>query len=132
MRLEGLGHLKISNDIIGNRSRDLPACSIVPQPTTLPRDAKLSLYLFKHHGMKTYGGMEAQLHAFLTAALDADASSALRHGCFTPEERTNGTPLDMSPRGGLDGMEKRKISAASGTPPPPPFIGRLDVDGRLE
>jgi hypothetical protein len=25
-----------SNDI-GNRTRDLPACSIVPQPTTLPR-----------------------------------------------------------------------------------------------
>jgi hypothetical protein len=25
------------NDFIGNRSRDLPACSIVPQPTTLPR-----------------------------------------------------------------------------------------------
>jgi hypothetical protein len=26
-----------SNDLIGNRARDLPACSIVPQPTTLPR-----------------------------------------------------------------------------------------------
>jgi hypothetical protein len=26
-----------SNDLIGNRTRDLPACSIVPQPTTLPR-----------------------------------------------------------------------------------------------
>jgi hypothetical protein len=25
------------NDLIGNRPRDLPACSIVPQPTTLPR-----------------------------------------------------------------------------------------------
>jgi hypothetical protein len=37
MRLEGLGKLKISNYLIGNRTRDLPACSIVPQPTTLPR-----------------------------------------------------------------------------------------------
>jgi hypothetical protein len=27
-----------STDLIGFRSRDLPACSIVPQPTTLPRD----------------------------------------------------------------------------------------------
>jgi hypothetical protein len=27
-----------SNDLIGNRPRDLPACSIVPQPTTLPRE----------------------------------------------------------------------------------------------
>jgi hypothetical protein len=26
-----------SNILIGNRIRDLPACSIVPQPTTLPR-----------------------------------------------------------------------------------------------
>jgi hypothetical protein len=25
-----------SNDLIGNRTRDLPAFSIVPQPTTLP------------------------------------------------------------------------------------------------
>jgi hypothetical protein len=35
MRLEGLGGLKKSNGVIGNRTRDLPACSIVPQPTTL-------------------------------------------------------------------------------------------------
>jgi hypothetical protein len=26
-----------SSDLIGNRTRDLLACSIVPQPTTLPR-----------------------------------------------------------------------------------------------
>jgi hypothetical protein len=37
VRLEGLGKLKESNDIIGNRTRDLPACSIVSQSTTLPR-----------------------------------------------------------------------------------------------
>jgi hypothetical protein len=36
-RLEGLGQLKKSNDLIRNRTRGLPACSIVPQPTTLPR-----------------------------------------------------------------------------------------------
>jgi hypothetical protein len=29
--------MKNSNDIIGNRTRDLPACSAVPQPTTPPR-----------------------------------------------------------------------------------------------
>jgi hypothetical protein len=27
---------KISNDTIGNRTRDLPACSAVPQPTAPP------------------------------------------------------------------------------------------------
>jgi len=29
--------IKKSNDTIGNRTRDLPACSAVPQPTTPPR-----------------------------------------------------------------------------------------------
>jgi len=29
--------LKISNDIIGNRTRDLPACSAVPQPSAPSR-----------------------------------------------------------------------------------------------
>jgi hypothetical protein len=42
VRLEGLGKLKKSNDLIGNRSRDIPACSIVPQPSTLPRDPIIS------------------------------------------------------------------------------------------
>jgi hypothetical protein len=37
VRLEGLGQLKKSNDLIGIWTRDLPACSIAPQPTTLPR-----------------------------------------------------------------------------------------------
>jgi len=29
--------MKNSNDTIGNRTRDLPACSAVPQPTVPPR-----------------------------------------------------------------------------------------------
>jgi hypothetical protein len=33
---EGLGKLK-KISLIGTRTRDLPACSIVPQPTTLSR-----------------------------------------------------------------------------------------------
>jgi hypothetical protein len=38
MRLEGLCKSKKKiNDLIGNRTRDLPACSIVLQPTTLSR-----------------------------------------------------------------------------------------------
>jgi hypothetical protein len=35
MRLEGLGKLKKIH-LIGTRTRDLPVCIIVPQPTTLP------------------------------------------------------------------------------------------------
>jgi hypothetical protein len=35
--LEGLGKLKITNELIGNRTPDLPAYSIVPQQTPLLR-----------------------------------------------------------------------------------------------
>jgi hypothetical protein len=31
---------------------------------------KLSLCLIKHHAMKTCGGLDVQLHAFLTSTLD--------------------------------------------------------------
>jgi hypothetical protein len=37
MRLEGLGKLKESNDLIGNRTSHLSACSIESQATTLQR-----------------------------------------------------------------------------------------------
>jgi hypothetical protein len=43
VRMEGLGKLKKIH-LIGIRSRDLPACNIVPQPTTLPRAPCRSLY----------------------------------------------------------------------------------------
>jgi hypothetical protein len=43
IRPEGLGKLKNSNELIGNQTRDLPACSIVPQSSMLPR-APLQLY----------------------------------------------------------------------------------------
>jgi hypothetical protein len=36
VRLEGLGQLKKIH-LIGIRTHNLPVCSIVPQPTTLPR-----------------------------------------------------------------------------------------------
>jgi hypothetical protein len=37
MRLEELGKLKKKTHLIGTQTRDLPACSIVPQPTMLSR-----------------------------------------------------------------------------------------------
>jgi hypothetical protein len=37
VRLEGLGKLKKIDYLIGNQSRNLPDCSVVSQPTTLPR-----------------------------------------------------------------------------------------------
>jgi hypothetical protein len=41
VRLEGLGKLIKSNDL-GNQTRHLPVCGIVPQPTTLPADRYLT------------------------------------------------------------------------------------------
>jgi hypothetical protein len=37
-----------SNDLVGNRTRDLPTCSIVPQPTTPPRAHCIILYIHKN------------------------------------------------------------------------------------
>jgi hypothetical protein len=42
--LEGLGKLKKCNDIIGNRTLDLPSCSVVPQLTMLPHEESYSLW----------------------------------------------------------------------------------------
>jgi hypothetical protein len=50
VRLEGLGQLKKFNDLIGIRTRDLTACSIVPQPTTLPRKVNLTHRTIYHRG----------------------------------------------------------------------------------
>jgi hypothetical protein len=40
VRPEGLCQRKKTSDIIGNRTRDLPACSAVPQPTVRRREAQ--------------------------------------------------------------------------------------------
>jgi len=46
--------MKKSNDTIGNRTRDLPACSAVPQPNAPPRAPYLKRTKFKlsKHYMK--------------------------------------------------------------------------------
>jgi hypothetical protein len=36
--------MKNSGDTIGNRTRDLPACSTVPQPTSPPRTPVYKIY----------------------------------------------------------------------------------------
>jgi hypothetical protein len=45
VRLEGLGQLKKIH-LIGTWTRDLPACSIVPQPTTLPCAPEIHAWIF--------------------------------------------------------------------------------------
>jgi hypothetical protein len=61
--------------------------------------------------MKTYGGwgVDVQTHVFFTAALVGGEWSASSRGRFTPRERAPGTHWIggwVSPRGGLDNMEK--------------------------
>jgi hypothetical protein len=73
---------------------------------------KLSLCLTKHHAMKTYWGVEIQLHALLISALDGGEWSASRPGCFTPRERALGTHWIggwVGPGAVLDPVVKRKI-----------------------
>jgi len=46
--LEGLRQIKNSSDTIGNRIRDLLACSAVPQPTAPPRTLRIELVVLKN------------------------------------------------------------------------------------
>jgi hypothetical protein len=59
--------MKKSSDTIGNRPRDLPACSTVPQPTALSRAPNRGIDLL-----------------FVTLALEGCVWSALRPGRFKP------------------------------------------------
>ena len=59
--------MKKSNDTIGNRTRDLPACSAVPQPTTLPRAPKV-LIDTTHNSPKVAVEKDALLRRILDVA----------------------------------------------------------------
>jgi hypothetical protein len=53
VRPEGIGQLKEIH-LIGVRSRELPSCSIVPQPTTLPRAPKINRHELKYEKLSAY------------------------------------------------------------------------------
>jgi hypothetical protein len=62
--------------------------------------------------MKTYGGVEAYLHTFLTSELDGGEWSAPRPRRYTPFERATDTQWIGGvavPRICLDAVAKRKI-----------------------
>jgi hypothetical protein len=52
MRLEGLNQWEKTNHLIGNQTRDLPGCSIVPHPTTLPHVPIITIPHLKHWNKK--------------------------------------------------------------------------------
>jgi hypothetical protein len=67
--------------------------------------------------MKAYGGVEVQIHIFLTLALASDEWSASRPGHFSPGERASGTYWIggwVNTRVGLDDVEKRKFLTIPG------------------
>jgi hypothetical protein len=62
--------------------------------------------------MKAYGGVDEQIHIFLSSALVGGEWSASRLSRFTLGERTPGTHWIggwVNPRAGLDNMERRKF-----------------------
>jgi hypothetical protein len=67
--------------------------------------------------MKAYGGVDVQIHIFLTSVLVGGEWTASRPGRFTPEERAPGTHWIggwVNPRAGLDDSEKRKFMILQG------------------
>jgi hypothetical protein len=63
--------------------------------------------------MKAYGGVDVEIHVFLTSALVEGEWSASRPCRFTPGKRaapsTHWIGGWVDPRAGLDDMEKRKL-----------------------
>jgi hypothetical protein len=67
--------------------------------------------------MKVYGGVDVQIHIFLTSALAGGEWSASRSGRFTPGETAPGTHRIggwVEPRVVLDDVEKRKCLTLQG------------------
>jgi hypothetical protein len=61
--------------------------------------------------MNAYGGVDVEIHIFLTSALFGGECSASRPGPFTPRERASVTRWIggwVDPRAGLDDVEKKK------------------------
>jgi hypothetical protein len=75
--------------------------------------------------MKAYGDLDVCIHIFLTSALVGGERSVSRPCRFTPGERTPETyriGVWVSPRAGLDDLEKKKFLTLPGLEPWP--LGR--------
>jgi hypothetical protein len=71
--------------------------------------------------MKAYGGVDVEIHIFLTSALVGGEWSASRPGRFTPGERAPGTHWIggwVGPSAGLDDVEKIPDPTGTQTPDP--------------
>jgi hypothetical protein len=73
--------------------------------------------------MKAYGGVDVQIHIFLTSALAGGEWSASRPSRFTPGKKIPGTHWIegwVDARAGLDDVEKRKFLTLPGLETPTP------------
>jgi hypothetical protein len=73
---------------------------------------KIKVALTERHAMKTYWGVEVQLHAFSTLVMYVGEWSASGPGGFSPREITPGTHWIggwVGLRAGLDAVVKRKF-----------------------
>jgi hypothetical protein len=72
----------------------------------------VSVYLIKHHIMKTYGTVETEIHALSASAMDGGDWSVSRPGHFTlGTHRIGGW---VGPRTSLSDVEKRKFLTVHG------------------
>jgi hypothetical protein len=69
VRLEGLGQLKKSSDLIGISTPDLRACSTVPQPATLPRT---HLQDTTHENIETFSRAIRKVWIFLEFVINVN------------------------------------------------------------
>jgi hypothetical protein len=76
VRLEGLGKLKKSSDLIENRTCGLPACSIVPQPTGL-MPAQLTCHIH-FSTLSTLYNLWSYINSFIYALFDDSVAQSLR------------------------------------------------------
>ena len=76
--------MKNSNDTIGNRTHNLPACSPVPEPTVPPHTPVSIMYLFQFQS-KLYHNTKLHGSKLCSTGAGYISGSQLSHICITAE-----------------------------------------------
>jgi hypothetical protein len=88
VRLEGRSKLKKRIHLIGTRTRDLLACSMVPQPTTLLRtsvDCHNHKILYTQQDIKSIKKICISIHCLSSIKIATLLHSTLQHYMFRPQ-----------------------------------------------
>ena len=73
-----------SDDTIGNRTRDLPACSAVPQPTAPPGAPTIFQYKIIQCALRSHCGIPHILQWFLERRFAQSCIKLRKIGCDQP------------------------------------------------